>query len=288
MTPEASRSQQCSGFEGFSERALLGIPAAENDEHDRGLVFLFDSWTGQPSQTSASEGSECAAPKYSPTAPPSDQSSSVPLVMTPQSDSDVSMMEISPMRLGGSEASFRSGVDVPGTPSTSESITFGSHNLLESQSGSWFPAGRTSPTMSPSLDPTSSVQVDPLEGIDPRETIVIDKEDIEYLSLLQAQARQGQPNDLQVSVSPWHDPGPGISHLSPNARNLPKENTRTRKRKADTSTPYPSRSASTTLRAKATKQERAALTLRGREKASKLREIGVCLRCLVNHEEVRI
>ena len=285
LTLEASGSQHSSGPRVDSERPLIGIPA--EDEHDRGLIFLFDSWTGQLSQT-ASEGSESAAPENSPRAPPSDHSSSLPLVMTPQSDSDVLMKEVSQISLSESEASSASGVNVIATPSASEPATLDSDISQETQFRSRLSDGRT-PPMSPYADQRSFVPVNPLQGIDnPRDTIDINKEDIDFL--LRSQEGQGQPNELQNLVGPLHDPGIGTSHFSPTVRDMPKS-TGPRKRESD------NRSSRSSILVKRQRydpktqigrKERRPLTEEGRKTARALRKVGACLRCLYNHEHVSV
>ena len=307
LTPQASRSRNSSGPRGDPERSLIGIPA--EDEHDRGLTFFFDSWTGQPSQTSASEGSESAAPESSPRAPPSDHSSSLPLVMTPQSDSDVLMKDVSQISLDESEASSASGVNVIATPSSSEPATLDSNVSQETQLRSRLSDGRTSP-MSPYADQRSFVPVNPLLGIDdPRDTIVINRDDIDFL--LRSQEGQGPPNEPQHVGGPLHDPGVGSSHVSPKETDMPKstgprsKESRSRRshstilvprQRYDPTTQIGRRSHSKLLDPRQTydpttqigRRERRPLTEERRETARALRKVGACLRCLYNHEPVSV
>ena len=286
LTPQGSGPQHFSGPRGDPERSLIGIPA--EDEHDRGLTFLFDSWTGQLSQTSASEGSESAAPENSPRAPPSDHDSSLPLVLTPQSDSDVLMKEVSQISLGESEGSPASGVNVIATPSSSESAALDSNISQETQSRSRLSDGRT-PPMSPYPDQRSFVPVNPLQGIeDPRDTIVIVQEDIDFL--IRSQGGQGQPNEPQHFVGPLLDPGIGTSHVSPKVREIPKS-TRPEKKKSrsrSSHSPILEKGHRYDPKTQVGRKERRPLTEEGRRIARELRKIGACLRCLYNHEPVSV
>ena len=214
-TPNSDDPRAQGSFHGYgleSERTLIGIPPAEPDEHDRGLIFFFDSWTGQPSQNSASEESEYAIPEDSIKASPSDDSTSLIQVMTPQSNLEVPRREDRQTRPNGSRNSS-SGFDLSSTPSASGRASIEAHNaqsspgLLQTQSGSWTTEGRTPPTLSPSPDRTSSDPVNPLEGInDPRNTIIINQNDINFLQDLKAQEGQDQPNNSDTGMVPVHDP----------------------------------------------------------------------------------
>ena len=278
LSPQASGLQHSSSHRGNHGRSLIGIPP--EDEHDRGLIFLFDSWTGQISQTSASEGSESAAPENSPRAPPPDPSSSLPLVMTPHSDSDVLMNEVSQISLGESEASSASGVNIIATPSSSESATLDSNISQETQSRSRLSEGRT-PPMSPYADQRSFLPVNPLQGIeDPRDTIVINKEDIDYLIGLEG---QDQPNEPQHSIGPLLDPGIGTSHVSPPKSTRP-EKKESRSRSSHSAILVKGRRYDPKTQVR--RKERRPLTEEGRQTARDLRKIGACLRCLYNHEPV--
>ena len=285
--PQASGLQHASDRRGDHGRSLIGIPS--EDEHDRGLTFFFDSWTGQISQTSASEGSESAAPENSPRAPPSDHGSSLPLVMTPQSDPNVLMREVSEISLSEPEASSASGGNIIATPSSSsESANLDSNISQGTQSRSRSSDGRT-PPMSPYANQRSFVPVNPLQGIEnPRDTIVINKEDIDFL--LHIQEGQGQPDEPQHSVGPLHDPKIGSSHFSLEVRETPKS-TRPRKKESR------SRSSHSAVLVKGHRydpktqvgrKERRPLTEEGRRTARELRKIGACLRCLYNHEPVSV
>ena len=285
LITQASGPQHSSNPRGEPERCLIGILA--EDEHDRGLTFLFDSWTGQPSQTSASEGSESAAPENLPRAPPSDHSSSLPLVMTPQSDSDVPMEDVSQISLSESEASSASAINIIATSSSSKSATLDSNISQETQSRSPFSDGRT-PPMSPYADQTF-VPVNPLLGIeDPRDTIVIDEEDIDFL--IRTHQGQGQPNEPQNSVGPSLDPGIGNSHVLQKVGGPPKSTRLGKKESRDRS----SHSAILVKghrydpKTQVGRKERRPLTEEGRQTARELRKIGACLRCLYNHEPVSV
>ena len=279
LTPQASGPQHSSGPRGDPERSLIGIPA--EDEHDRGLTFFFDSWTGQPSQTSASEGSESAAPENSPRAPPSDHSLRLPLVMTPQSDSDVLMKEVSQISLSESEPSSASGVNVIATPSSSESATLDSNISQGTQSPSRLSDGRT-PPMSPHADQRSFAPVNPLQGIeDPRETIDINREDIDFLLRL--------PNEPQHFIGPFLDPGTGTSHVPPKVREIPKSMRPEKKEPRRSShSPIPVKGHRYDPKTQVGRKEGRHLTEERRQIARELRKIGACLRCLYNHEPVSV
>lgn len=307
--PQDSRAQGSShgsshGFGLESERTLIGIPPAEPDEHDRGLFFFFDSWTGQPSQTSASEDSEYAIPEGSIKASPSLDSTSLPQAMTPQSNRDVPRMEDPQTRPNGSKTSS-SGFGALNTPSASGPASLEAHNaqsspvLLQTQSGSWTSEGRTLPTFSPSPDRTSSDPVDPLEGIndrvsDPRDTIIINQEDINFLQGLEAQGAQHQPNNSDDSMVPLHDPRQVTRHGSPNAKKVPKKIPK--KMNSTKNELHISTYQSSNLvmrqrndrRTQVVKKERRPRTEEERKRDRTLREIGVCLRCLFNHETVSV
>ena len=286
LTPQASGPQHSNGSRRDPERSLIGIPA--EDEHNRGLTFFFDSWTGQLSQTSASEGSESAAPEKSPRAPPSDHNPGLPLVLTPQSDSDVLMREVSQISLGESEASSASGVHVIATPSSSESATLDSNISQETQSRSRLSDGRT-PPMSPYADQRSFVPVNPLQGIeDPRDTIVIDDEDIDFL--IRAQEEQGQPNESQSFIGPLLDPVIGTSHVSPKVREILKS-TRPKKKEScsrSSNSPILVKGHRYDPKTRVGRKERGPLTEEKRQVACEVRKIGACLRCLYNHEPVSV
>ena len=280
LTPQASGPQHSSGSRGDPERSLIGIPA--EDEHDRGLTFFFDSWTGQLSQTSESEGSESAAPENSPRAPPSDHSSSLPLVLTPQTDSDVLMKEVSQISLSEPEVSSVSGVNVMATPSSSESATLDSNISQETQSRSHLSDGRT-PPMSPYADQRNFAPVNPLQGIEsPRDTIVIDREDIDFLL--------GLPNEPQHFIGPLLDPGTGISRVSPKVREIPKSTRPEKKESRSRKSPSPIvvKGHRYDPKTQVGRKERGPLTEERRQTARELRKIGACLRCLYNHEPVSI
>ena len=285
LNPQGSGPQHSSGPRGDPERSLIGIPA--EDEHDRGLTFFFDSWTGQPSQTSASEGSESAAPENSPRAPPSDHDSNLPLVLTPQSDPDVLMKEVSQISLGESEASSASGVNVIATPSSSESATLDSNISQQTQSRSRLSDGRT-PPMSPYADQKGFVPVNPLQGIeDPRDTIVIVQEDIDFLKGLEGQCL---PNEPQHFIGPLLDPGIGTSHVSPKAREIHKS-TRPEKKEPRSRTshsPITVKGHRYDPKTQVGRKERRRLTEEEKQKARELRKKGACLRCLYNHEPVSV
>ena len=284
LITQASGPQHSSDPRGEPERSLIGIPA--EDEHDRGLTFLFDSWTGQPSQTSASEGSESAAPENSPRAPPSDHSSSLPLGTTPQSDSDVLMKDVSKMSLSESEVSSASGANIIATPSSSQSATLDSNIPQETQSRSSLSDGRT-PPMSPYADQRSLPAVNPLQGLDDPYPIVINKEDIDFL--LRSQEEQGQPNEPQHLVGPLLDPGIGTSHVLPKVRGLPKS-TRLGKKESSRSchSPVLVKGRRYDPKTQVGRKERRPLTEERRQTASELRKIGACLRCSYNHEPVSL
>ncbi|CAF9928416.1 MAG: hypothetical protein ALECFALPRED_004053 [Alectoria fallacina] len=290
-----SRSQESSrGFDINSERSLIGIPPAEPDEHDRGLFFFFDSWTGQPSQSSASEESEYTVPEESSKASPPDHSASLPPAMTPQSDLDLQRMEDSQSRLKGSRASSASGYDVPDTPSGSGSASLGTNQahssqlLLQTQSGSWTSDIRTPTPLSPSPNRTNSDLIDPLEGINnPRDTIIINQEDLDFLQLLKAWEVQGQPNNSDDGLSPLHYPGRNSRQDAPNESKLLEGTKKKKKKKSHHLRSYPSDLVvrhKDDPKAQVGKKERRPLTDEERKRARALREIGVCLRCLFNHE----
>ena len=294
-----SRSQESSrGFDINSERSLIGIPPAEPDEHDRGLFFFFDSWTGQPSQSSASEESEYTVPEESSKASPPDHSASLPPAMTPQSDLDLQRMEDSQSRLKGSRASSASGYDVPDTPSGSGSASLGTNQahssqlLLQTQSGSWTSDIRTPTPLSPSPNRTNSDLIDPLEGINnPRDTIIINQEDLDFLQLLKAWEVQGQPNNSDDGLSPLHYPGRNSRQDAPNESKLLEGTKKKKKKKSHHLRSYPSDLVvrhKDDPKAQVGKKERRPLTDEERKRARALREIGVCLRCLFNHETVSV
>lgn len=297
-SPEDPMSQESSrAFDIDSERSLIGIPPADPDEHDRGLIFSYDPWTGQPSQTSASEGSEVeyAVPEDSFEASTSDYSTSLPQVMTPQSNLDVPRMDDPQSRLNGSSLSSASRLDVPYTPSASRPASVGSHGvqsssiLLQAHSRSWTSDGRTPPPLSPAAEITSSDLIDPLVGInDPRNTIILNQDDIDFLQPLMAQEGHGQPHNSDDGVSALHDRGQNRRHDSPYSRKLA-EKRKTKKKESRNSKFDPSALVirpRNDPRSQIVKKERRALTENERERARLLREIGVCLRCLWNHEPV--
>ena len=230
------------------DRTILGIPN-ENDEFTRGLNFLFDPSTGQPSIHSMSEESEDHIVQTSPYEPSmSSTNTGSHIVYTPQSGSDVPAElhspVVSPQSVGSSESGSCHGTaDYPHPPSVSACATLGTSTASASP-----PSTVDEDSFSAA---ESSTQTNMSRAVNLTVSEHFGQEDYNYLrDLMTEEADVPQRKGTRMTRTPKpagtrHDPmGPRVS-------------TRTG-------------------------MDRAQII----EKAKMMRRLGVCLPCLVNHEPV--
>ena len=276
------------------DRSIIGIPA-ENDEFNRGLKFYFDPSTGQPSVHSTSEESEVLGetPPYEPSRS-SDNTTSCK-INTPQSVSDIpgglqpQAVELTSVEFSDGESS-ECGADHPYPPSVSAGASVGAIEAAPSpetlqEATNLLTAGSSTVTaMSPTFGPSVDTPSDPLEDTSgPRGVINIDQNDVGFLERIMRAPLSAQMDLVHAlfgqSIAPPHPESQSseAKHLEVPQRTL--RHTRTvavRKPKSprarlDPMGPRPT-NRDTTDKAKTEK--------------AKMRLIGVCLPCLVNHERV--
>lgn len=275
----------------MADRAFIGIPA-EDDEYTRALFFPIDPSPGERSMPFSSQESDQFDEANSYDASESGTGDVACPVFTPPSSSDAPVRSQPQIMLNGSRNSSTRGAGSLQTPSASGSASLGpsqgmgSPILIQTQpqipkSKSWTPE-----ILSPSPEATASGHPILLEGMsDPRETFMLEQGDIDFL--LQGIQNQSQSESSPPVLSPSHLLDNTL-HLSALGSSLPVANTWvTEAPVAGHTRLAPIRTPVSHSGSQATKKERAALTLTAREKAHKVREIGACLRCLVNHEPVR-
>ena len=283
-------------------RCFIGIPA-ENDEYTRGLNFFFDPSTGQPSVHSASEESEnqIESPAYQHSQSSNNTSSHI--VLTPKSTSD-SSDEPRPRTMShGSGRSSESGlydrdamsqhcpsVSARASAGTSEAAhSLAAYSPALSQVLVHMPTMAQSPaaTMSPDTDLSMSNPFDPIEDMkDPRDIIDIGPSDVEYLQAIRIsgtpsgighQAQMFNPMHLvnaQIngSMVPHHPVSAQVLRATSNGAG---QKTDIHQRQMAIRSKRGSRPRNTGVSNKA-----------AMEKSKKMRQLGSCLPCLVNHEPV--
>lgn len=270
----------------MAERAFIGIPADDLEYSGAPFSHMGIS-TRQRSVPSASQESDQFDDTHSYDASQSSVPNDACRVCTPSSSSDAPN-ELQPqIMLNGSWASSTGGAGSLHTPSVSGSTSLdtnrrvGSSIVLQTQSQISTSRSWTPEILSPSSEVQGPRPFDPLEGMgDPREIIMLDQEDINFLLReLENSSHVPGPSNLPNNGPQMY----GLGSTSPMAADT---------RNVEAPAPErphlsPMRTPKKSSGSQAIKKERAALTSSSREKAQKVREIGACLRCLVNHEPVR-
>ena len=287
----------------LNDRSILGIPA-EDDEFTRGLTFFFDPSTGQPSVHSTSEDSDDpGVPPYE-ASPPSNNASSC-RVFTPRSVSDASgglhprLVSSGSVELseGGSSDS---GGDRPHPPWVSASA--GSSQTASSPTSIRTPShlpkvmDHMPTTMSPAVDPPTPEPPGPFgEMRDPRAIISVGPNDVRFLENIMDPSRSENlaqalnPNDLvanQVgrSIAP---PYPDTARGSRTECGKGNPRTRSRTRAVAIRANRVSQPGSNPRKRRPSAKD-AMERAKEAEQKRLMRELGVCLPCLVNHEQVSI
>lgn len=256
------------------DRSILGIPA-EDDAFSRALISSFDSSTRLPSVPSKSQESEDPSghPAYG-LSHPSNNTSSV-RILTPQSTSDASSSLHPRSAPAQSVGSSDGGYSVNGAEelqslsislkvATGASEAASSTELTQVQTYLPMTGGQLTSTNSLAVHPSVSEHSGNLDRMnDPRVIIDIGPNDIEYLTNIM---RQEDPGRLGIPAQAL-DPMDLVDDSISQSTTLPRERV---------SRP------SHNLRARrpSSKDER--------EKMKLMRQIGVCLPCLVNHEHVSV
>lgn len=278
------------------DRSILGIPA-EDDEFTRGLIFSFDPSTGLPSVPSTSQESADLVedPPYEPSR--SSNNTGSLKIFTPQSVSDaqgglhprsVSSRSVGSSDAGSSVHEADSSQDLP----ISAQISAGTNEIATSpnliQTPTYLPmvGTHTPSTMPPADDLSYSEHCGPWEDInDPREVIDIGPNDIKYLAEIlrrEDPSRLGDPAQALDPMDLMDDETrqSTTSLQSELARGLNSNHGEIHK------------SIGTHTRAVSNGKERVSQlrhntkSRRAIEKVKLMRQIGACLPCLVNHEQV--
>ena len=277
------------------DRSRLGIPA-ENDEFNRGLIFFFDPSTGQPSVHSTSEDSEVPGetPPYEPSRS-SDHSSSCK-INTPQSVSDIpgglQHRAVASTSVGLSDGeSSECGADHPYSPSVSARAFVGAIEAPPSpetiqEATSLLTAGSSTVTaMSPTLGPSLAEASDPLGDMSGAQAIIhINQNDVGFLEKIMSAPLSDQMDLLHnltgQSIAPPHTESQSSEarHVEVHQVTL-RHTTRVAGRKPKSPRPRLDPMGPRVTTRDTT--DKAKL-----EKARLMRQIGVCLPCLVNHEKV--
>ena len=287
------------------DRSIIGIPA-EDDEFTRGLIFSFDPSTGLPSVSSTSQESEheVEGSPYEPSRSSNNTSSLNILtpMFTPQSVSEASSglhPRSAPSQSGGSSDGGSSVHDANDIQSLSVSlqVTAGtseaacSPNLNPTLTNLPVACVQPPSTMSPVVHPSSSEYFDIVEDVnDPRMVIDIDPNDIEFLAEIIRRGGPSRPGysaqaldlmdltDAQISQTTT-SPQPHLAEGSKQRETHESIGRRTRvvsNRNERVSQPnhHP--------------RGRRASNKDETENVKLMRQIGVCLPCLVNHEHVSV
>ena len=292
-------SSSVGSLEGLSpnfDRACLGIPA-EDDEFTRGLTFLFDPSTGQPSVHSTSQESDYPdeLPQYEPSR--SSENTSSHKVLTPQSVSDASGGLHPRLVSSTSAASSDGGFDGLYPPSVSARASAGTSNAASSTKLNQTPSQLsmagiyTTTTMPSAIDPPLLETFGPPEDItDPRSIIHVTPSDVrcleEIMSLekpdrLVGPEQASDPMDLDDNPISQSATSPHPEHaqrLRPNREEL-------HQRTSPDTTAVVTRTPRVSRQARHPAGQRVP-TKEAIEKTRLMRKMGVCLPCLVNHEQV--
>lgn len=289
------------------DRSIIGIPA-EDDDFTRGLTFFFDPSTGQPSVHSTSEESEDLGetPPYEPSL--SSNTTSSHKVLTPPSVLDASAglhPRIVSSRSGGSSdgGSSDRGPHRQQSPSVSARVSAGTSQAASSpilvQTPTYTEGSPTATPMSPTVDSPIPEPFGPHQDLsDPRAIIDIDRNDVrclEEIMSLEGQSRPGNSARLSdemdlgdaetnQSLVPFHSEDLQDSETS-DGEVRKKIGISPKGLAIRTSSAPRSRSNPTGL-PESTKN--GVKKAKSSETTKLMRQLGVCLPCLVNHEKVSI
>lgn len=277
----------------MADRAFIGIPA-EDVEYSRTSLSHVGFPVRARSVPSASQESDQFDEVYSYDGSHSGIANTACPVFTPQSGSDAPTNSQPQIMLNDSWTSPTGGPGSRHTPSISDSASLGMGSGMESPTllsmQAQVSASRfcTPEALSPS-EAMDSEQFDLLGGMsDTQETLRLGQEDIDFLQELQRienqSPLQSSPNLLAWSHLSEDDPHVFVlGSSSP----VPADTWTLETPVTERTEMTPARRSKVPSGPRVNKKERAALTSTARARAQKLREIGVCLRCLVNHESVR-
>ena len=290
------------------DRSILGIPAEDND-FTRGLRLPFVLSTGQRSVPSTSQEFEdpVETSPYEPSQSSNNNSSHK--ILTPQSVSDASdglHPRVSSSRSVASsdgaspvheaDGSHIWSISVQASADTSDAAS--SAIIIQTPTHLSTAGIYTATTMSPTVDSPYPISFGPLEDMDdPKAIIDIDGTDVKWLeekmglenpTQLGSPAQASDPMDLDNQVSQPIAPSPSeIAQGSKEKHRRVPQSTgaQTRavaknKRRASRSKPNPTGPPASTQ--DATEKPKSS------ERVRMMRKIGVCLPCLVNHEQVSI
>lgn len=283
------------------DRSILGIPA-EEDEFTRGLIFPFDPSTGQHSVPSTSQESEDPdeTPPYDPSQ--SSNNTSSHKIFTPQSVSDASDGLHPRIPSSRSVASSVHEADGSHTWSMSARASAGTSNAASSamviQTPTHLPTAgsHTATTMSPTVDspiPNPFGLFQDMIGL--KAIIDIDGNDVKCLAEIMSLENQTQlgspvrasdPMDLDNQISQPIAPSQSeIAQGSKTKNRRVSQTTETHTRAVPKAKRRVSRSRPNPTGPRASTQD-AIEKSKSRERKKLMRKIGVCLPCLVNHEQV--
>ena len=278
----------------MADRAFIGIPADDVEYNHISFSHVELPIRERPGP-SAGQISDHVDEVYSYDGSHSGTASIACPVFTPQSESDAPSKPQPQIVLNGSWTSSTGGADSLHTPSVSDiaspDIGVGmdapTHLSTQAQASAWRLC--TPEALSSSSEVIAFEQTNLLGGMgDPQHTIRLNQDDLDFLEELQRiqsqSQRESSPHLLDRSHPLDYVPQtPALEASSPVAAD-----TWTVEAPAASRTQLtPVRTAKASSRSPHTRKDRAALTSSGREKAGKLRKVGACLRCLVNHETVR-
>ena len=283
------------------DRSILGIPA-EDDEFSRGLIFSFDPSTGLPSVPSTSEESEDPDGNHTyELSHPSNNTSSVK-IFTPQSVSDASSglhpRSASAQSVGSSDggSSVNEADELQSLP-ISLKVAVGASEAASStkvtQTPTYLPMIGVQSTSTKSLAVTSSSSdhSGKLESMnDPRVIINIGPNDIEYLEKI---LRQEDPSRLGIPAQALDPMDLVDDSIGPSTTSLQRELANGSKygkihTSAGSHTGAGSKGKGRVSQASHKLKCRRPSDQYDKEHLKLMRQIGVCLPCLVNHEHVSI
>ena len=282
------------------DRSILGIPA-EDDEFTRGLIFSFDPSTGLPSVSSTSQESEdpVEGSRYEPSRS-SNNTSSLNVftpIFTPQSVSDASSglhPRSAPSQSGGSSdcgSSVHEADDIQSL-SVSIKVTAGTSEAACSpkpiQTLTHLPMAGVQPpsTMSPVVHPSSAEHfVIPEDVSDPRMVIDIGPNDIRYLAQIIRREDPSRPGYLAQALDPMDLMDDQISPQPESAEGSKQGEIHETIRKH---TKAVSKRKKRVTQPKHHPKGRRPSDKDANENVKLMRQIGVCLPCLVNHEHVSV
>ena len=278
-------------------RCFLGIPA-ESDEFSRGLVFLFDPSTGQPSVHSPREESmdRGGSPAYQHSQ--SSNNTSSHKIFTPQSTSGSSDGQhprvVSPRSSRSSESETHNRDAIrQRRPSVSARASAGASEAVLSptlsQASVHMPMTAESPaaTMSPDLDLSMPEPFDPIEDMkDPRDIINMGPSDFQDLEeIMRIPSGLGHRTQMlyEMPLVNAHTNDSMALHHSQLIHGL-----KPTSREASQRTEYHQKKLAIRSKRASRSRDPRGMTKDAREKSKVIRQIGSCLPCLVNHEQVSI